>query len=93
MDVVGEHVILLDQCRQPFVQTLQRQAIGRVDAGCAQDADNNTTAPSPGAQLPFGIDPSPGPQIVGGKRPGFINQGTAAIAVNPCRAYVNQSSW
>jgi len=93
VDVVGVHVVGLDQRRQTLFQALQRQAVGGIDAGCAQDADDDAAAPAPGAQLPFGIDAAPGARIVGGEAPGLVNQGTGTIAVNPCRAYVNQAPW
>lgn len=93
MDVISEYIILLGQGRQTFLQAFQRQTVGGVDAGRAQDADGDATAPPPGAQLPFGINPPAGARIVGGKRPGLINQCPAAITVDPCRAYVNEAAW
>ncbi len=93
MNVIGIHIVRLDQRRQPFFQTLQRQAVGGVDAGRAQDADGNTTPLPPGTQLALGIDPSAGTGTVGGERPGFVDHSPGAIAVNPRRAYVNQAPW
>jgi len=93
VDVIGVHVVGLDQRRQALFQALQRQAIGSVDPGRAQDADGDATATPPGTQLPFGIDTAPGARIVGGEAPGLVDQGAGTIAVNPCRAYVNEAAW
>lgn len=93
MDVVGVHIVGLDQRRQALFQALQRQAVGGVDPRRAQDADSDATAPPPGTQLPFGIDTAPGARIVGGKAPGLVDQGAGTITVNPCRAYVNKAAW
>lgn len=93
MDVVGVDIIGLDQRRQALFQAFQRQAVGGVDAGRAQDADGDATTSAPGAQLPFGIDAAPGPWIIGGEAPRLVNQGAGTIAVNPCRAYVNEAPW
>ena len=90
MDVVGEYIICGLKRRQGFVQALQRQAIGGVDAGGAQDADGDAIACAPLAQGLFGVDAAAGASAFGVQWPGFVNPGTCAIPVNPCRAYVNE---
>jgi len=93
MNVIGKYVIGGRQCRQTPLQTIDRQAIGRIDAGRPQDADGNTVLPPPGPQNPLRINPPGCPLAFRIQVPRLIDVRSRAIAVNPCRTYVNQASW
>ena len=93
MDVVGEHVILGRQHRVAALQTVERQAVGGVDARRTQHADTHPATATEGAQLAFGIDTATSPCGAGTTRPRFVHEGALAIAVNPCRTYVYQALW
>ena len=93
MDVVGEHIVTVDQRRQAFLQALQRQAIGRVNAGRAQDGNSDTGRPPPGPQAALGGDAAGAPCALGIQAAGLVDRRAAAIAVNACRTNINQAPW
>lgn len=92
MDVVGEHIITVNQRRQGIFKTRQRQALIGVNTRGAQDADAHPGTPSPVTQTALGIDPAPGARTFRIQATGLINQRTCAITVNPRRAYVYQAA-
>ena len=93
MDVVGVYVLVRHQHRVATLQALQRQAVGGVDAGRAQQGDAHPATPAEIAQAALGIDPAPAARGLRVAGPGFIHMGSATVAVNPCRAYVYQALW
>jgi hypothetical protein len=93
MDVVGEHVVSLDQGRQAFLQPIDRQTVGCVDSRRAQDGNGHPVPTTPGAQAALGIDPAAGAGAFRIQATGFVDLCAAAVAVNPCRAYVNEPPW
>jgi hypothetical protein len=93
MDVVGPGILIGDQRRQPLLQTLDRQTVGRVDTRGAQDADANTITLAPGTQAALGINASRGTWTLRIARTRLVDQHAGTIAVNPCRTYVNQLPW
>src|SRR3569832_488453 len=63
MDMIGVDIILRQQGRQAFLQTLYRQPLADVNAGHAQDGQARMRTPGPGAQTLFRIDTPPGTQV------------------------------
>ena len=93
MDVVGVGVIRLAQGGKPLVQALEGQTVSGVDTRRAQDDDRHTGPLPPGAQAVFGIDPPSGARTLRIQAACFVDRRPATVAVNPCRAYVNQPPW
>jgi len=93
MDVVGEHILTVDECRRALFKSLEGQTISGINARRTQDTDAYARACAPIAQHLLGIDPTGSTAALRIQRPGLIDPGTGAIAVNPCRAYVNQAAW
>lgn len=93
VDVIGEYVLVGGQRRQPLFQPRQRQTIGGVDSGRAQDADGDAAPRPPGPQPAFGIDPALRPRVARRASPGLVDPGAGAIAVNARGAYVDQTTW
>jgi len=93
MNMVGVHIVIGKQRRRAPLQALDRQAVGGIDTRSTQDGDSNAVAQPPGTQHTLGIDTSPGPRTLRIEAARFVDAGTAAIAVNPRRAYVNQAAW
>ena len=93
MNVVGKHIIAVDQRRRAFLQTLNGQTIRRVNAGRTQDADGDAGTCAPGAQGGLGIDAARSAGALGIEAARLVDLRPATIAVNPCRAYVNQAAW
>ncbi len=93
MNVVGVHIVIGHQGWRAPLQTLDRQAVGGIDARSTQDGDSNAVAQPPGTQHTLGIDPSAGPRALRIQAARFIDARTGTIAVNPRRAYVNQAAW
>jgi len=93
VDVIGVDIIDLGQRRQTLVQAFQRQTVGGVDPRGAQDGDGNAATLAPVAQLALGIDTPSGAGALRIQAPGLVDLRAATIAVNPCRAYVNEASW
>src|SRR5690606_8697741 len=93
VDVVGEDVIDGRQHRIPALQAVERQTVGGIDAGRAQDGNAHATAAAEIAQATLGIDATLRARGTGATGTRFIDQRAAAIAVNPCRAYVYEALW
>ena len=93
MDVIGKHVVSLAQRRQAFLQTLERQPVGGINTGRPQDGNRNAVLPPPGPQRMLGIDPASGPRTFRLQATGFIDPGTATIAIDARRTNVNQTPW
>ena len=93
VDMVGEDIVAVDQRRGAFLQALQRQAVGSVDAGRAQDRHGDAVAPPPGAQRLFGGDAAASARTFGMAASGFVDPGTAAIAIDARGANVDQAAW
>ena len=93
MNMVGEDVIRLGQGRQTFFQALDRQAVGGINAGGTQNGNPHPGPGAPVTQTLFGIDPAAGARTLRIQAPRFVNPRPGTVAVNPCRAYVNQLSW
>lgn len=93
MDVVGVAVGGRAQRRKGLVQALDGQAVGGVDARGAQNGDFDAGPLAPLAQTVFGINPPAGPGTLRIQAARFVNLRPATVAINPCRAYVNQTPW
>lgn len=93
VNVIAIDVVGRDQRRQTFLQALERQAVGSINARRPQDADSDTIQPSPAAQAIFGVDAPRRPGTFRMSAPGFVNSGTCAIAIDACRTNVNQPAW
>ncbi len=93
MDVIGVAVIGCAQRRKGLVQALDGQTVGGVDARGAQDGDFDAAPLTPLAQARFGINPSSSPGTLRIQAARFVNLRPATVAINPRRAYVNQTSW
>lgn len=93
MDVIGIHIIGRHQSWQAFIQTLHRQAIGSINTGCPENEELYAIALRPATQAALGIDPAARPGTFRIEPPGFVDNGPAAIAVNPRRTYVNEATW
>lgn len=93
VDVIGIHILVGDQRWQSPLQASQRQTIGGVDTGRAQDADGDAAPRPPGPQPVFGIDPALRPRVGRRASSGLVDPGTGTIAVNARGAYVDQTTW
>lgn len=93
MNVIGIDIIAVNQRGQAFLQPFDWQAVMGVNTRYTQDADRHGIARAPIAQTTLGIDPAFGARVVGLQSSGFVNPLPLTIAINPCRTYVNQSSW
>ncbi len=93
VNVVGIHVLGGDQRWHRLLQARQRQPVGGVDAGRAQDADGDAAARPPGPQPAFGIDAALRPRVGRQAGPGLVDPGAGAIAIDARGAYVDQATW
>jgi len=91
VDVVGEHV--LGGRRVATRDALDRQAVGGVDAGRAQDGDAQVATPPKGAQASFGVESATGAGVRRAARASLVDFRAVAIAIDPRRAYVHKALW
>jgi hypothetical protein len=92
VNVVGEHIIGGEPAPAGLLQTFQRQAVGGVDTGRAQDG-KRTPLRRPRRAGSFGIDTTAGARAFRFRRRVSSICGAATIAVNPGGANVNQAAW
>lgn len=90
MDMVGVDVVLLTQGRRSLLQTLDREAVVCINPRHTKNAKTSLRPPCPGTQHLFRIDAPPGAQVTGSNRPCFIKHGTAAVAIHPGGADINE---
>ena len=93
MDVIGEHIVRFIQRRHAALQTLDRQAIGSVNTGGAQNGNGHTGLLAPSPQALLGIDPARGARTFRLEATGFIDLGPGAIPINASGTNVNQAPW
>ncbi|TXT32374.1 MAG: hypothetical protein FD131_366 [Rhodocyclaceae bacterium] len=93
VDVVGVAVVCGAQGGQRLVQTFDGQTVGGVDAGRTQDGDLDASPLAPLTQAAFGINPPTGPRTLRIEASRFVDLRPATVAINPRRAYVNQTPW
>ncbi len=93
MDVIGKTVIGRTQSRQTLLQTFDGQAVGRINAGRTQNTYPHAIPRAPGTQAAFSINPAGGSTAFRIQRAGLVDHCTRAIAVDTCRAHVNQVPW
>ena len=93
VDVVGVTVIGRAERWKGLVQALDGQAVGGVDARGAQDGDFDTAPLAPLAQAAFGIGAPAGPRTLRIEAARFVDLRSATVAINPRRAYVNETPW
>ena len=90
VDVVGVAVVLGNQGRGAALDAFQRQAVGGIDAGRAQDAHLHPQRFAPGAQLALGVDPPHRAAVHRRHRTRLGHPVAAAIAVHAAGADVDQ---
>lgn len=93
VNVIGIAVIHCTERRQGLGQALDGQAISRVDARGAQDGDFDAGPLAPLTQAMFGIDATAGAGALRIQAAGFVDLRPATVAINPRRAYVDQTPW
>ncbi len=93
MDVIGEHIVRFIQRRHAALQTLDRQAIGSVNTGGAQNGNGHTGLLAPSPQALLGIDPARGARTFRLKAAGFVDLRAATIAIDTGGTNVNQAPW
>ncbi len=89
MDMVGPHVVLLAQSRHAGPQAVYWQAVGRVDAGRAQDRADCGSSSSSRPELSFRGDPTLGPVGLRLEGPGLIDPGACAVTIHSGGAHVD----
>ncbi len=90
MNMVGEHVMLLDQGRRSIFQSLGRQAVLGINTRYAQNGQARMRAPCPCAQHMFRIHAPPGAGVLRIDMAGFVNQRSLAIPIHAGRADINE---
>ena len=93
MNVIGEHIIRFIQRRHAALQTLDRQTIGSVNTGGAQDRNGHAGLLAPQAQALLGIDPARGAWTFRLKAACFVDLRTGTIAIDAGGTNVNQAPW
>ena len=98
VDVVAPGILGGEQGRQSLAQAFERQPVGGVNAGRAQNADAHAAPPAPVGQAPLaqaalGIDAAHGALALRPARARLVDQRPGAIAVNSGRADVDQLPW
>ena len=82
MDAVAPGGCGFVQYRQAALQARQRQSVGAVNAGNAQDAERETVARRPIAGGAFGVQAAARAVGLGIGRSNFINPNTLTITIN-----------
>lgn len=93
VDMVGVAVIGGAERWKGLEQALDGQTVGSVDARRAQNGNADAGPRAPLAQTAFSINPSAGPGALRIEAARFIDLVAATVAINPCRAYVNEAPW
>lgn len=93
MNMVGVHVVACAQRRGSLLQTVERQAIGRIDAWRAQDTDDHSPVTAKSPQLALGISSATSARGRRTKRARLVNQRPGTIAIDPAGAYIDDSLW
>lgn len=92
VDMIGIDVVLIPQRGGCPLQAFNGQAIGSIDSGDAQDADDDAT-PTQRAQLVLGIEPSASPGSARLRSTGLVNTGACAVTVDTAGTDVDDSLW
>ena len=91
MDVIGIDVILGAQYRRGALELRQRQALGRINPGYAQNDHLHPALLAPGEERTLRVDPAQGPHRLRRDRPVLVHPGPAAISVDTAGADVDQT--
>src|SRR5471030_3097278 len=73
-----------------LAQAFQRQPVGAIDAGHAQDRYAGAGVAGPASQRPLGVDAAQRAGVARRHSPGFVEQRAAAVAVDPAGADINE---
>ena len=86
-------IVAVDQRRQPIFKARQRQALGGINPWRAQDGHHNAITCSPGAQALLRRDPAGGARALRIQASCFVDDLSAAVAIDPGGTDVNKVAW
>ncbi len=89
MNMVGVHIVLRHQRRRTLFQAFQRQTVGGVNPGHAQDRELALIALRPAPQHPLGIHTSLGACVHRCDGSGLVKENALTIAIHARRADIN----